>query len=409
MLAFLSPWPRPGRLRREFLRILSKQRRRWSGIEKRTATLAPEGPPIGRALFSFIIDPFVLRPGELPSHDHTHDWESLEMARALVERGYAVDAIHWSNCTWLPDPAHRYDLIVDVRLNLERLAPILGVQCLRLFHAETAHRSVHDGAQRARHQALARRRGFDLPPNRLLEDNRAVETADAMTVLGNSFTIESYAFAGKPTWRVPISNPFLYPLPERDWESARRTFLWFGSGGLVHKGLDLVLEAFAAEPELTLLVAGPIERERGFERAFAKELYGTRNIETIGWLDVASPQFLEVARRCGALVYPSCSEGGGGSAITAMHAGMVPILTRSASVDTDPSFGLEIGGDTVEAVRTAVCAFAALDPGATSAMAQRAWSFAREHHTQESFALGWRRALDQILARRDELMGWRHS
>ena len=142
-------------------------------------------------------------------------------------------------------------------------------------------------------------------------------------------------------WPVPISQPLLYAFPERkDFAAARRSFLWFGSGGLLHKGLDRVLEVFASLPEFQLTVLGPIEREPEFERAFHRELYQTPNIHTHGWIDVASPEFLAVARRHLALVYPSCSEGQNGGAVTCMHAGLIPVLSRESGVDLDPDYGM---------------------------------------------------------------------
>ena len=64
----------------------------------------------------------------------------------------------------------------------------------------------------------------------------------------------------------------------------------------MHKGLDLVLEAFARMPELHLTVCGPIHEEPAFEAAFRRELYETPNIETLGWVDIASPAFAELLR-----------------------------------------------------------------------------------------------------------------
>lgn len=397
----------PRRIVREARRVLRKLGRRVAGTDRRVVRLTPPGPLRGSAIVSFVIDPFLLAPGREPDLAHTHDWESREMARALVELGYQVDALHWTNTTWQPDPACRYDLLLDVRLNLERLAPQLPDSCLRLFHAETAHRSVHDAAQLARHAALEQRRGIRLAPNRLLEANRAVETADAMTYLGNEFTRASYAFADKPSWRVPISNPLTYPFPTRTWERARRRFLWFGSGGLVHKGLDLVLEAFAAMPDLELVVAGPVENERAFEAAFARELYGTPSIEAVGWLDVSSPRFREVTAGCAAVIYPSCSEGGGGSVITCMHAGLIPVLTASSSVDLDPRYGRLIEAGDVASVQRAARELATLPAETLESMARAAWEHARATHTRASFARDWRAALAEILGRREELVARR--
>ncbi len=48
-------------------------------------------------------------------------------------------------------------------------------------------------------------------------------------------------------------------------------------------------------------------------QAFHRELYETPNIEAIGWVDVGSERFREIANGCAALIYPSCSEGQAGS------------------------------------------------------------------------------------------------
>lgn len=387
---------RPRAVRGEVERVGRKLVRRARRVEERVVTLEPEGTSRGRVLFSYILDPFCLPPGREVSHDHTHDWESLEMARAFVERGYTVDAIHWTNLSF--EPQHEYAVFVDPRLNMERLAPRLGAGCVKILHAETGHWTFHNEAQRRRLAGLAARRGLVLPPYKLIEENRAAEHADALTILGNEFTAGTYAFAGKPMVRVPISSPYLYPFPEgKDFEACRRRFLWFGSGGLVHKGLDLVLEAFAGLPGHHLTVCGPIARERDFELAFWRELYETPNIDTVGWVDVAGPAFRALAASTLGLVYPSCSEGGGGSAINCMHAGLVPVLSYEASVDVAPEYGRILEESSVAGVRRAVKELSARPAGELEAMARASWRHAREHHTREGFAAGYRRALDRIL------------
>lgn len=391
---------RPASVRSEARRVGGKLRRRLSGVEDRVVALEPERAVRGRVLLSYIVDPFLLPQCAEPSYDHTHDWECREMARAWLEAGFGVDVIHWTNFRFEPERA--YDVLIDPRLNLERLGPLLGPGCLKVLHAETAHHSFHNAAQRRRLAALRERRGIALPPNRLIEENRAVEQADAVTLLGNDFTAGTYAFAGKPMFRVPISNPFPYPFPEdRDFEAARRRFLWFGSGGLVHKGLDLVLEAFAGMPELELTVCGPIAREPAFERAYWLELYRTRNIQTLGWVDVAGEAFREIAWSHLGVVYPSCSEGGGGSVVTCMHAGLVPLVTREASVDVSPERAVVLDDPTVEGVHRAARALAARPPAELREMARAAWGFARERHTRERFAEAYRRTVGELLALRE--------
>lgn len=377
----------PSFLRGEVRRIAGKHWRRWRGLDQRVVTLEPtvgDGPAHGRrALLSYILDPFLLPPeAEIP-HSHTHFWETRTLARALGGVGYTVEAISWTNHHYRP--SHPIDLLIDVRLNLERLAPELG-GAVKVLHADTAHHSFHNPAQEQRRAELEARRGVRIRPQKMLPENRAAELADLISVLGNGFTQGTYAFAGKPMVHLPVSVPLAYPWPEgKDFEAVRRRFLWFGSGGLVHKGLDLVLEAFAGLDDHHLTICGPVRAERDFERTYERELYRTPNIETRGWVDVAGPEFTALARQTLALVYPSCSEGGGSSALTCMHAALVPVLQREVSVDLEPERGVLLDDVSVEGLRRAIVELSDRPVGQLETMARSAWSFARQHHTRQVF------------------------
>ncbi len=214
-------------------------------------------------------------------------------------------------------------------------------------------------------------------------------------VLGNRFTQATYAFAGKPVLHVPVSVPFTYPeAAGKDFAAVRRRYLWFGSGGLVHKGLDLVLEAFAGLPDHELLVCGPIRRERDFERAYFRELYQTPNIRTLGWVDVAPDAFLALARTCLGLVYPSCSEGGGSSVYTCMHAGLLPLVNFEVSVDVAPEYGVLLPRVDPETIQAAVRGLSARSRQQLAAMARAAREQARRVSSKEIFAAAYRRAAE---------------
>ena len=381
----------------EVRRVLTKWRRRLLGIDQRVVTLMPEGEVRGKVLFSYIIDPFLIPEGQPMPHGHTHFWESWTMARTFVGLGYRVDAMSWNNHRFVPTEA--YDVFVDVRLNMERLAPSMP-STVKVLHADTAHFTFHNPAQERRRQDLRRRRGVLLANDKTLPENRAAEHADLVTLLGNELTQGTYAFAGKPMFRIPISVPFEYPdLDGKDFDAARRRFLWFGSSGLVHKGLDLVLEAFAGLGDgYHLTVCGPVQREKDFERAYFRELYQTPNIHTHGWIDVSSPAFLDLARRTCGLVYPSCSEGGGGSVLTCMHAGIIPLINYEVSVDMDPSRNLELTDCSVEGIQKAVVELASRPVAELVAMSQAARDFARRRHTKDAFAAAYRRFAEELVS-----------
>jgi glycosyltransferase involved in cell wall biosynthesis len=174
--------------------------------------------------------------------------------------------------------------------------------------------------------------------------------------------------------------------------------MWLGSGGLVRKGLDLALEAFAGMPDFHLTVCGPVSNEEDFERAYKTELYDLANIHTVGWVDLGSPKFLDLMRHCVALVYPSSCEGQCGGVITALAGSLIPIISYESGVDVH-DFGTILSTCSVREIREAVIEIAGRSAHELERMARKAWEYARDNHSRDSFATTWRRVLRTILAK----------
>lgn len=365
-------------------------------FDPRTVSLLPPGVPRGTALIAYILTPFLRRAGEPVSSAHTHHGESLLMAEAFLDKGYAVDVIDYRNGDFVP--RRRYDFFVSARTNLERIAARLQPGCVTIAHLDTAHFLFNNAAAYARALALQRRRGATCTSIRVVEPNRAIEAADYGALLGGEFLVGTYAYARKPLFCLPIPTVQTYPFDEqKDFEACRRRFLWFGSRGFVHKGLDLVLEAFAGMPEYELVVCGPVEEEAEFTAIYQRELYETPNVQVVGWVDVTSPRFLEITGRCVALVFPTCSESQSASSLTCMQAGLIPILSAEAGIDVK-ACGRLIEPVTIEEIRRQVSAVAALPVAELRMMARAAWQHARSTHTAERYTEEYGRMLDRIVA-----------
>lgn len=363
--------------------------------DDRCLSVDPPRPTGRRVLLSYTLNPFLRTPGVPFDHRHTADWECYQIAQAFLELGFGVDVIRYDNDRFRPRAA--YAAVIDTLTNLERLAPMLPRGCVKIFHAVFTHWLFHNRAAYARYYALQQRRGVTLRPRRLLRPNLSVEHADVVTLKGNRVTEGTFAHAKRPILRVSGSSTISMPWPDRDVEAARRRFVWFGGAGLVHKGLDLVLEAFAGMPDLHLTVCGPIEQEPDFAAAFADELYRTPNISTLGWVDVKSPQFARLAAESLALVYPSCADACAGSVITCMHAGLIPIASAESGIDVLPAFGITLRECTVAEIRAAARALAERPAGDLREMSCTAWEVARATYTRERFAREIRTALSAIM------------
>jgi glycosyltransferase involved in cell wall biosynthesis len=351
----------------------------------------------GNVLISYIVEPFLHPERPVPS-SHTHFGEAVIMARTFLDLGFNVDVIDYRND--IAEPRKRYDVFVGARENFERLTQYLPARCLKIAHLDTSHFLFNNQAAYARALALQQRRGTTCLSLRLLDKDKALEHADVGALLGNAVTAETYAYAGKPMHCLPGPAVTSYAFPEyKNYDTCRRRFLWFGSKGFVHKGLDLALEVFATLPDYELWICGPIAEDATFQNIYRHELRECPNIHVLGWVDVTSPRFLEVAQQCLALVFPSCAEGLSVSSVTCMHAGMIPMLTRETGVDVH-DYGVLLRETTLEDIRHAVVALAQQPVAELERMTRAAWTYARVRHTRERYASEYRRMLEQLLGSR---------
>jgi glycosyltransferase involved in cell wall biosynthesis len=378
-------------LRRSF-RLAARVFGRLATEPPRIVRLAPrQEKPRGSVVLSYLTDCFGPNPA---AHHHSNHWECCTMARAFTDAGFRVEAIDYNESRYRP-PGDCAALI-DIHSNLERLAPLVPATAKKILHATGANWLFQNNAEITRLVALRERRGASLPPRRQVPSSRGIEIADLATTIGNAFTIETFAFARKPMYRIPLSSTYTQEWPvDKKIDDCRTRFLWFGSHGLVHKGLDLVLEAFARAPELNLTICGPVSGEPDFTAEYRREL-ALPNVRVHDWIDTQSPLFRELLRTHASIVYPSCSEGTAGSVITCLHGGLIPIVTREAGVDVE-NFGFELREAGVTAIVEAARHLAGLPAAELSLRSRATWEFARRQHTREAFEKNYRLFVRDVL------------
>ena len=360
--------------------------------QKNVVRLKPKGLSRGCAVISYITWPFLEGVDSPKMRGHTNTYEVTVMAQAFLDLGFGVEVCDYDDELYRPPQDCK--VAVDIHGNLERWA--LPEGCLRILHATGPHWLFWNHAELSRMLSIQNRHGVALKPQRHVKPSRGVEVADEVVVLGNDFTRGTFLFGGKPVTRIPISSAYEFAWPkDRDFEKAKKKFLWVGSYGMVHKGLDLALDAFAGMPELELTVCGRPEKEADFYRLYEKHLKHTPNIKLHGWLDMGSADFLEIARTHAAVIYPSSAEGGAGSVIHCMHAGLLPICTAEASIDLG-DFGVHVETASVESVQNACRAVAEMSAGEVEDRALSAYKHVRQEHTRDKFQENYRKFAAKI-------------
>lgn len=338
--------------------------------------LSPIGKSRGNVLISYTTIPFRF-PEKMNAHPVRFDCKC--MADTFLSHGFSVDIIEYDNKKFKPHKEYSY--CIDVQDNLDRLAPLLNPDCVKIYHIPAAHWQFQNNAEYKRLLDIRDRRGFVLSPKRTVPPSFNMEHADLATALiGTNFVTSTYAYAKKPIRTLHVTTPHTCAKPSsKDVDVARKNFLWIGGAGMAHKGLDLVLEAFAAMPEFNLTVYG--KKDIDFAQAYKKELEETPNIRYAGHIDMGSREFMEVAARSLGVISVSASEGGNSATLDAMHAGVLPIAGYTASVYTG-DFGILLPRSGVKEIQDAVRTLSSLPATDLKARSIAAWKYVEDNHTK---------------------------
>ena len=302
-------------------------------------TLYPETEKVlGRALYSYLMEPFYYLKNDSRSNGHTNRWETPAIAHALKDSGYIVDVIDFRDYSFVP--TKEYDLTFDMYLQIPRISPYLSKKTKKILHLTRSYDPFNNQAEMDRVRDLKRRHpNSTYKPRRQLEDlNKsieAIELADYCLLMGNEVTLSTYPekYHNKISLINATGSPIRHIKKEHEYVPEKREFVWFFGCGAVHKGLDRLIEIFARHPELTLNIIGSVDAgEEGLFDTYKKELRESKNIRVHGYFQPISKKFERVIKNCFCFIAPSASEGMSPACITCMQAGLFPIMSKNCGI-----------------------------------------------------------------------------
>lgn len=279
-------------------------------------------------LISYITTPF--KKGI--KKNHSNQIEAIKIAEIFDELGYIVDIYNYQ--FELSIKVENYDVIFGIGKLFENLIQKKEKSKKYIFYATGAYFCFANSSELERLRNLYNRKNIHLKPRRFILNPTyyATQYADAIIITGNDWTISTYINSKIPIYKVPVS---VYDINwkntiEKNFTKSKKNFLWFGSSGLVHKGLDLCLEVFKDLEDYNLYICGP--KEDDFFRVY-KEEFELPNIHYKGFVDINSEEFKNITEKCVFSIFPSCSEGQSGSVLTTMSVGLIPVVTQNVGVD----------------------------------------------------------------------------
>lgn len=341
------------------------------------------------------------------SKRHTNIKECYTAGEIFDELGYIVDVVDYNNFSSIIK-YENYDVIYGMGEALEKaFYNDVDKRILTIFYATGCSPYYSNKVTMNRVLDHYLDNGKLIPASSRLVSNQwtgAYTLSDAVIVLGNSFVKNTYyQYKGRPLlYNLPA---FFYRTTERDivkqknWERARTNILWFGSSGLIHKGLDLVIESVLAFEDIVLHICGASPNEVQFYSEYEEYLCRPNTkIINHGFVHLDSEEFNNVLVECGFVILPSISEGGSPSILTVIgNGGCIPLIPASAGLDLD---GLEIGISevTTEGVKSALEVALSKSEYELKLISEEIYNLVNHKYTYENYKGNLRNTILKILS-----------
>lgn len=281
-------------------------------------------------LLVYVTDPFV---NGVNNH-HQNSWQTIELAKIIGEYGYNVDVV---DVFYNKNKFNKkYDLIIDLHpIDFALYYDFLKDNCIKIAYMTGSNTSFSNKMELQRLNDVLKRKHVKLIPRRKsLVISKRIEKYNGVMFIGNKYNLSTFSeFRLPPVYFIKNTGyEFNFSITNKN----AKKFLFLASSGQVHKGLDLILEVFKDKcTDCELYVCSGFKGELDFEKAYYEELYKTKNIHAIGFVDIFSDKFKEICEECSYMIMPSCSEGMSGSVLAAMSAGLIPIVSKECGFEED--------------------------------------------------------------------------
>ena len=347
-----------------------------------------------RCLLVYLTAPFRQK---VISEAHQNFWQCKEMARIIGEHGFIVDVVDYEDK--YARLKYDYDLVVGlIPRNVEKFYNgRLKKGAIRIAYLTSMNLTVTSGNEEERIANLYRRKGVHLRPRRFSGAiQKEIESFDAVWYIGYSHNYHSYdCFAMPPVYYIK-NNGYTFDWAETVVKRNPKKFVFFGSLGAVHKGLDLLLEVFSKmATDCTLYVCSGYEDEEDFCNLYYKELYETPNIIPMGFVDIKSEKFKEMISACAYTILPSCAEGCAGSILTVMSGGLIPIVSDVCGFDEDEAIVLP--NCSIETIAAYVREYSKKDESWILENSRKSVEIVKSNYGKESFLKSVENAVEESL------------
>ncbi len=367
------------------------------------ATIKPKKGPIkGRALVSYSITSAGLPKDHKSLDFHSCAWMSNEIISIFNKYGYVVDCIHYNNHNFIPQK--KYDAIFSFSGDLLRLVAYApeGRDAIKIWHPGTSSLKHTNLKEIERINKLSDRRTGALYSPKRQEPYEKMEDAilklsDKVIVFGENAKRTFHEEFYSKIIAIPVASSSVYIKNKEELVGGEREFIWYFGVGAVLKGLDLILDVFAKNPQWTLNIVGSVESEPDFMKIYKHELSELPNIKLHGHMNPKSKEFRDIIRRCVCFIAPSASESISVACTTMMQTGLYPLVSVGTGVQLPEGYGMYLNDCSVDEIEKKVGQIYNMDEKELNRQISQTQSFALDEYSKERFTKNMEAILSKII------------
>jgi glycosyltransferase involved in cell wall biosynthesis len=292
-----------------------------------------------RVLISYITDPFTSGI----KFSHSIYTECYTAAQVFDSLGYIVDVANYHDAT-LEINFSKYSIVYGQGYplekafyapNVEQLLKIsYGTGTSLFYFFKVSGQVVYD---------FYHKHGLWLPESARMHFNfwpMQFTCPDALVVLSNQYCEQTYLDIN-PKLKSFHLNAFYFDeydidLNKKDFSKTKQHFLWFGSNGLLYKGLGIAIDIASKRKDIVLHICGARKEDVKFWQHYKQIVDKCDNIIDHGFVDIKTEDFKRLMDSCCFVLFPSTSEGGAVASINVMaNGGLIPIISRGTCLDVE--------------------------------------------------------------------------
>lgn len=324
---------------------------------------------------------------------HANMYHSLQMVKVLANHGFAIDVCHAKSVVDLKRLKREYDYIIGFGPLYEAIINdgIKGRRILLL--TENDPKTVQEKyAERIAY--FKQRHGskplkYNTPRTAFYSENQ-VNKSEVCIAMNSDYNLSRIQRL-MPTYKVKVNtlcNPN-YEFEFKNLDTAKKHFVWFGSAGAIHKGLDILVDAFAELPDLHLSIYGLTDSEVPLIEPLL-----TPNVQIKGRIDVRSDEFItEVVNKHAFVISASCSEGMNTGVATCMMHGLIPVVTKETGFD-NPGMMIEFEGYKVCILKDVILSASKMENECLEKLSKANFDYSNANFTLDNFT----KEFDEILS-----------